>query len=171
MALKKCKDCGQEISKKAKACPKCGAPQGPKQYSLGKLIILILFGMFMYALFTSDHTTTSRSNAPVTKAPSKPPLEIQSWKCDKEHGYVFVRGEVKNVSGAKLQNVMAVGEFRTKSNELVKTEEALLEYNPVMPGQTSPFEAGGMDNPEISSCNVSFKYLMGEPVAYTVKGK
>ena len=28
MALTKCKDCGQEISKKAKACPACGAPVG-----------------------------------------------------------------------------------------------------------------------------------------------
>ena len=26
MALKKCKECGTEISSEAKACPKCGSP-------------------------------------------------------------------------------------------------------------------------------------------------
>ena len=63
MALIKCKECGHEISKKAKECPNCGAPRRrpPKQYSLGKLIIVILLGWFIYAVFTADYSGTSKS--------------------------------------------------------------------------------------------------------------
>ena len=94
-----------------------------------------------------------------------------SFQCVKEHGYTYVRGEVKNVSSTKLENVMAVGKFRTESGELVKTGDALVDYNPIMPGQTSPFEAGATDNPQITSCNLSFRHLFGKPIAYkSVKG-
>lgn len=30
MAMKKCKECGKEISKDAKVCPNCGKKQGSK---------------------------------------------------------------------------------------------------------------------------------------------
>ena len=63
MALTKCKECGSEISNKTKACPICGAPRGPKQYSLGKLLIVLLFGWFICAIITTDHTTSSYGGA------------------------------------------------------------------------------------------------------------
>ena len=79
---------------------------------------------------------------------------------------------MKNVSTRKLENVVAVGEFRTKAGELVKSKDALLDYNPIMPGQTSPFSAGGTDNPQISGCQLAFKYLLGGgTVAYVEKKK
>jgi len=44
--LKKCKDCGNQISKKAKACPQCGAPNSA---SLSKpfIIFLIIIGLLI----------------------------------------------------------------------------------------------------------------------------
>jgi len=175
MALSKCKECGHEISKKAKECPNCGSPQGPKQYSLGKLIVYGLMAWFLYAVFTADYSGNSststassgRSNPAPPAAPQTPSLEVQSWKCNTEHGYIFVEGEVKNVSNRKLENVVAVGTFRTKSGEHVKTEDALLDYNPILPGQISPFKAGGTTNPQITNCNLTFKYLMGGTIAFT----
>jgi hypothetical protein len=96
-----------------------------------------------------------------------PPLEVISWKCDKEYSYVFVRGEVKNISSQSIKNVMAVGEFRTKDGTLVKSEDSLIDYNPILPGQTSPFKTGGTDNPAITNCNLSFKTLFGKQLGYT----
>ena len=54
MALKKCKECGEEISTKAKVCPKCGAPQKAKQYTISQLALVIVLVMFIYSLFSSD---------------------------------------------------------------------------------------------------------------------
>lgn len=41
MAIINCKECGADISDKAKACPKCGAPNDT--ISTGKLIELLLY--------------------------------------------------------------------------------------------------------------------------------
>ncbi len=175
MSLKKCKECGKEVSSDAKTCPNCGKPQGPKHYSLGSLIILLVGGWFLYSIATSggsQQSPTRPQGAPARSSePESPPLELLSWKCEKEHGYVFVLGEVRNVSSRSLENITAVGTFRTKNGDLVKTETALVEYNPILPGQASPFKAGGTDNPQITSCAVAFKHLLGGSVSFTDKSK
>jgi hypothetical protein len=90
-----------------------------------------------------------------------PKLKVLSRSCSREYGYIYIQGEVQNMSGEKLDNVEAVGIFRTAGGDLVKSEDALLEYNPILPGQRSPFKVGATDNPEIKRCNVSFKFLLG----------
>jgi len=175
MALTKCKECNHEISDQAQSCPNCGAPQKPKSkgVGLGGWILILFVGWVIYQVATVDvGRTTSPSSTASTSASTVPPptgplLEVQSWRCEKEYSYIFVRGEVKNIASQPLKNILAVGEFRTKSGELVKSETALLEYNPILAGQTSPFRAGGTDNPQIANCRVSFKYLFGGTVEYT----
>lgn len=187
MSLTKCKECGHEISDQAQSCPNCGAPQQkPKSKGIGcgsAIVLVLLVGWIASQFSTPDVNRSSTSSSSTTSSgpsgstytapslPSGPLLEVQSWRCEKEHGYVFVRGEVKNLTTDSLKNVLAVGEFRMKSGELVKSETALLEYNPILPGQTSPFRAGGTDNPQIKSCGVTFKYLMGGTIDSTEKPK
>jgi hypothetical protein len=146
------------------------------------VLILLILGFVSYLVnqpSTTSSSSSSRTSSSSTTDTSKwrtspemssysPPLEVLSWRCEKEYGYVYVVGEVKNVSGRKLENVMAVGEFRTKDGSLVKSEDALLDYNPILPGQTSPFKAGGTDNPSITKCNLSFKHLFGSQISYTI---
>lgn len=71
MALLECKECGTEVSKKAKNCQKCGAPQGPKNYSLGKLLVLIVFAGFIYSFFSGN-------SSPVSSGLSKPKTPLAS---------------------------------------------------------------------------------------------
>lgn len=78
MALIKCKECGNEISTKAAACPKCGAVQ-PKRTSTFTWIIAIILvvgtiqTMIMVATRKDDVTAPPPSvarSAPVTSAPA-----------------------------------------------------------------------------------------------------
>ena len=172
MALKKCKECGKDISKKATKCPGCGSPQ-PKNYSLLSLVVLGGFSWFVYSLVTTsiNEETVNAVSQPKIKQESVPPLELLSFSCSKEHGYTTVAGEVKNTSAAKLTNIMAVGEFRTKDGSLVKSEDAILQYNPIMPGQTSPFTVMGTDNPLITNCGLKFKEMFGGQIDYIDKAK
>lgn len=172
----KCKSCGKAVSKSASACPHCGAKQ--VRISGVQLTVAIIFGLIILGMIASpdqpgDSTSTSSSDtsSKTSATQEPPPLELLSWHCEKEYGYVHVRGEVRNVSPRKLENVVAVGEFRTKDGELVKSEDALLEYNPILPMQTSPFSAGGTDNPGIKHCGVTFKYLFGGSIDFTEKKK
>jgi hypothetical protein len=174
MSLINCKECGREVSSQAEKCPGCGVTITKRsgffattfKWIAGVFLGLVVLGWILDG--TSGNGSSSRSagasyssSSSTPALPEPPPLEVQSWRCDTEHGYTFVRGEVKNVSSRKLENVTAVGEFRTKAGELVKTEDALLEYNPIMPGQTSPFKASGTENPQIERCSLAFKYLLG----------
>src|ERR1043166_8327169 len=116
MALTKCKECNHEISDQAQSCPSCGAPQKPKSKGMGfgRWILIAFVGWIIYQVATVDTgrstsstSTASSSPSPVAQ-PTGPLLEVQSWKCEKEYSYVFVRGEVKNISSQPLKNVVAV---------------------------------------------------------------
>ena len=65
MAMKKCKECGEEISSSAKKCPKCGKDQRNfymKHPVLYTIIILILIGAFASAGNNSNTNTTTTSS-------------------------------------------------------------------------------------------------------------
>jgi hypothetical protein len=64
MALIKCKECGNDVSKKAKTCPNCGAPVGPKQYGCGTLIIVCLVALFIIGIFFNDNESTPTRTKP-----------------------------------------------------------------------------------------------------------
>jgi hypothetical protein len=88
-------------------------------------------------------------------------------KGGREYGYFIVRGGVKNISPESLKSVTVVAELRTQDETLIKSEKALIEYNPILPGQTSPFKVGGTDNPEIKTFNVTFKCFSDGEIPYT----
>jgi hypothetical protein len=84
---------------------------------------------------------------------------------------MYVRGEVKNVSSDKLENVAAVGTWRTEKGDLVKSDDALLQFNPIMPGQVSPFETISTGNPQARTCVLAFQVLGGGQIDFVVKKK
>lgn len=70
MALKKCKECGKEVSKKAETCPNCGNPikKKPKQYGCGTLILIGIVAIFLISVFSpEDKKTTPTPKAPKTQ--------------------------------------------------------------------------------------------------------
>lgn len=70
MALKKCKECGTEISSKATVCPHCGAPQKKKSRLLGMAVLIIVAVVIITAMSVQSPTT---GNKPTSSAPPPPP--------------------------------------------------------------------------------------------------
>lgn len=66
MALVKCKECNEEVSTKAKTCPKCGA-KAPKKTSLLTWLVLIIIVIFVYS---ASKTPTSNTTNVTTNAES-----------------------------------------------------------------------------------------------------
>ncbi|HIJ53679.1 MAG TPA: hypothetical protein HPP66_11070 [Planctomycetes bacterium] len=48
MALKKCKECGQEISTKSERCPHCGAPTARGVGVVGRFLLIILLAIVIF---------------------------------------------------------------------------------------------------------------------------
>ena len=57
MALTKCRECGEEISKKAEKCPKCGSPQ-KKKTSLFTWLVVIVLGLWFIGYISNGSKTT-----------------------------------------------------------------------------------------------------------------
>ena len=47
------------------------------------------------------------------------------------------------------------------SGTFITTDNALIDYNPILPGQTSPFKTMSSTNPAMSKYTVDFKHLIG----------
>ena len=128
-------------------------------------------------------TTDTREDEPASTSPEPPASEpkpqpqpqpkprptadliIEGWRFSTESGFVKVAGQVTNNTGQSLENVTAVVTFKTADGGFVKTSEALISYNPVLAGQTSPFEVMDTGNPAIETANLSFKHLLGGSIS------
>lgn len=176
MALVKCEECGNEVSSKAKACPKCGAKVKAKSH-LGSLLLLLVLVIILSNVITDNDRKSSSSNPSSTSSKSSTyrytapeiPLEIKSWSCGSEYDFMHVKGEVKNTTSRSLRNVMVVATYRTASGEFIKSSDALIDYNPILPGQTSPFKTLTTKNPAFKKCNIAFKYLGGGTIQATTR--
>ena len=105
-------------------------------------------------------------SSPPTTAPvveDNPLLELKSWNWGQTEGgsHAEANGIIKNISGQSLKNVTAVVSFYTKDGTFITSDEALIDYNPILSGQTSPFKVLETWNPAMSRASVEFKFLMG----------
>lgn len=88
-------------------------------------------------------------------------LVLESWTWSMDDNFVKASGEVTNVSDRPLENAEVQVTYRTADGTMVKSGDALVDYNPILAGQTSPFETIDTMNPEMNTASISFKELMG----------
>lgn len=119
----------------------------------------------------SPETTSTATTASAPAPEAEPVLELQSWSWGEEYGYAKVTGTVKNISNQPLKNVEAVGIFSDKDGNMVSDGSALIEYDPILPGQISPFHAMATSNPAMKTARVEFKELMGGTLKWRTKEK
>lgn len=109
-----------------------------------------------------------RQSHEVAKAP-RPQLEIQSWNCRIERRSIQIQGQVKNISNESLHSVRAIGSFFTGEGDFVKYADSFIEFNPILPGQTSNFRIRTSTDPTITSCQVTFGQLFGGSIRTTTR--
>lgn len=86
MALKQCPDCGNQVSPKAAACPKCGREikyWTPGRILIGILMVVFVFGIPSYCLritVTPTYTTTPIYTYSTPRIQSTPQLSADDLK-------------------------------------------------------------------------------------------
>ena len=184
MALIRCPDCGKDISDSSATCINCGCViQSPASEDLGccSCAIYFIFGLIILGMTVSflGGSSPSRSSATspdysaiVAAEEAKPKLKLLSFNYVVEYDdYSIVEGQVQNISDESLKNVVAVAQFYKKDGTFVKSDEALIKFNPILPGQTSPFKVTATHNPAMNSCSMDFKALMGSKINFSVESK
>lgn len=98
-----------------------------------------------------------------TPAPAQYDLELVSSRgsVSSSDAYMEVVGEVRNVSGRSLPNVLVVTSWYTDTDELITTDDTLIEYTPILAGQVSPFKSLVRRNPAMKRFRVDFKTMGG----------
>lgn len=127
-----------------------------------KRILIILIPAFLVTMFIGCVET--ETSTPIPDSEPNPPayiLQILSANSEIAYGYITIDGQVKNISSKSLQNVVAVVTYYTDEGTFVKSADALIDYNPVLAGQTSPFSVISTYNPAITTFSTSFKFLLG----------
>jgi hypothetical protein len=106
---------------------------------------------------------TAAALSPPTPVAPTYKLALISGTCTQQSDIGFNRcqGFVKNVSGVSLENVEVVIEWVDSSGIPQSSDDALIDYNPVLSGQESPWNTIGTYNPALRRFRVMFKDLLG----------
>src|SRR5690606_9745168 len=91
-------------------------------------------------------------------------LELLDWRWSRSYGYAIAEGRVKNISGQRLENVVAEVTWYDRSGGFITADEALISLNPILPGQASTFKVIAVWNPAMNSASISFKKLFGSSI-------
>lgn len=90
MAMKKCKECGEEISSSAKTCPKCGKKQ---KNGIVKIILIIFVIAFFAGIMAGDSENKTRTT--LTSGSDVTNLEENNAKKEYNIGEIY---EDKNIA-------------------------------------------------------------------------
>lgn len=126
-------------------------------------IVALMWAALIIACVPPSNRTSRTSN----NAASGSALELLSSRVERSSEmFVTVNGQVRNISGEKLDNVMVVIEWYDAAGALITSDDVLLKYNPIMPGQTSPFQVITSYNPQMARYVVNFKGLWGDSISF-----
>lgn len=160
MALIKCGGCGQEISKKAKVCPKCGHPN-PKAKNLSGCTVFVVLGLvvgFIW-MWAAALEKNPPSSTPSPHRVAMDNMEIMDFSWEKSgfgsvmifHGSIVNKGEAL-VKDVKIKCV----HFSASKSPLGESKETAYEFFP--PGKTvkiKDLNMGFINDQAVSTrCNV-----------------
>ena len=108
---------------------------------------------------------TARARPTRTPRPTIPPpykLALISASCTRSSStFIRCEGFVKNLTSNVLENVEVLINWYDANDIPRSSDEALIDFNPILPGQTSPWSSIGTYNPALTTFRVQFKELLG----------
>lgn len=102
----------------------------------------------------------------IQKARANSKLELIKWSWGQSYSHAIAEGQVKNLTGESLKNIQAVVTFKDKNGGFITSSDALIEYNPILPNQASPFKVYATWNPAMQVASIEFKQMFGGTVPH-----
>lgn len=174
-----CKYCDKQISASATYCEHCGAQLRQNERSSPKIdwiriTVYTLGGLFLLGVVSSaldfNRRELQRSDSDLsrnsTSIASSESLALTSSQGYISSSYLIVEGEVENTSNHPLDDVVAVVSCYDKNGQFINSDDALIEYKPILVGQRSPFKVMVNNNPLMRTYAIEFKKFNGGTIPY-----
>jgi hypothetical protein len=107
----------------------------------------------------------------VDASPSRADAAIVSHSVSlhRDHGYLLVSGEARNVTRRDLPQLEAVVELLDESGRLISVESGLVKLGTIAAGDEAPFSVQAPDDRSIASYRLRFRKLAGALVPSRVE--
>lgn len=147
MAMKKCKECGADISSSAKVCPKCGKKL---KGSISRIIIGIIIVFIGIGIIASSSPETVNTSNEIKSAISQEKFTLLSDKMTQDSiGSTYIEGEIKNNTNKQYSYVQVTFNlYDSKGNQL---GTALANINNLDPNATWKYKAIGLTTEKVTS--------------------
>lgn len=164
MAIIKCKECGGEVSTKAKECPKCGAVVKRKTSAVTWLLV-ILFALCVGYIASGPSTTTTslgsssaKSQASVRDVAIKETKLDFSWSKAGFENIMEANFTIQNKSRYDIKDITITCVHSAKSGTVIDTNKQTI-YDVVKVNSTKKFQNVNMgfihSQAHSSSCYIS----------------
>jgi len=120
------------------------------------LCIILIVSINCFACDQSNSGTEGN-----TTSGEEPSLEIRYWEWNREYGYIIAKGEVRNMSDKKLDNVMVNVRYYDDEMDFVKSELDVVDPDTILPDGIATFEVYTVDDRRIVNGKLSFQYPFG----------
>ncbi len=94
---------------------------------------------------------------PIAHASARPVLEHHQFEWDRGRDSSIVYGSVSNISGESLRSVSVVVNYYDNTGKFLMSDEALIQSNPILAAQTSPYRVATAWNRAMHRVTVDFK--------------
>ena len=146
MAMKKCKECGADISSSAKVCPKCGKKLKGSKSKIIIGIIIIFVGIGVIASSPENVNTSNELKNTI----SQEKFTLLSDRMTEDGiGSTYIEGEIKNNTNKQYSYVqVSFNLYDSKGNQL---GTALANINNLDPNATWKYKAIGLTTEKVTS--------------------
>ncbi len=99
------------------------------------------------------------------------PLLVRSWNWGEQYNYAIAEGRVTNRTSENIDNLLAVVTYEDGSGNMITSDDALVDFRPLLPGQTTTFKVITSFNPSMKTASLLFRTFGGEEIASTQRTK
>ena len=177
LLIKKCKHCQTDISNNAKRCPNCHGDLRiwPMRHPFIVIVLLFIILVFLWPGLRDLYRFYIKSPKPLNESAEQETqylLELKNvtYTKEKDTGFIITEGLITNISSKSISDVLAVVQLYDDNDNFIKSADALIEYNPILSGQSSPFKVITSDNPAIQQGKIEFKYFSGGTISTKRQG-
>lgn len=147
MALKKCDDCGQELSSAAKACPHCGRPvKKPTSlltWCIGAVMLYVIISAIMDSSDVGTPSPAAQARSARETALAATQLHVSSWHRGGFENVLLVDFEITNGNPQPVKDLKVTCTAFGKSETRVDSNTRVV-YDVIPPKSKKAFKAFNM---------------------------